>query len=48
MISLIINGQEFEVPSGISILDACKTAGVIVPRFVIMKHYPLQETVGCV
>ena len=33
MISLIINGEQLDVRAGISILDACKTAGVIVPRF---------------
>lgn len=33
MISLIINGEEFQTHSGVSILDACKSAGVFVPRF---------------
>jgi NADH-quinone oxidoreductase subunit G len=33
MISLIVNDQEIEVQAGVSILDACKTAGYHIPRF---------------
>ena len=33
MISLVVDGQEIEVNSGASILDACKNVGTLVPRF---------------
>ena len=33
MLNIVVNGQHFEIKSGISILDACKSLGVLIPRF---------------
>ena len=43
MPTIKINGEEYDVPQGINVLEACKKAGVHIPHFC---YHPLLRVVG--
>ena len=43
MVNVKINGKEYEVEEGITVLDACKNAGVYIPT---LCYHPRLESIG--
>jgi len=46
MASVRINGSEYNVPSGVTILDACKSAGISVPTLCFLQDVARNASCG--
>lgn len=44
---LIIDGEDFEVEDGLTLIQACELAGIEFPVFVTTSAYRSLETAGC-
>ncbi len=48
MVNLTIEGRPVSVPEGTSILEAAKTAGILIPHYCYHPSLPFLASAGCV
>ena len=48
MVQIFIDDKAYDVEDGITVIQACESAGIEIPRFCYHENFPLQEIAGCV